>query len=111
MNNDKKRQKRESINAMLAAINKPGDRLMHTQYDILRLISAFPLDTSFDSDSDKVRKALRKDDHALAKLSHDSLLSAFAIMPHGHSIVSTLAERLKTPRGNVDNRGDRKDLD
>lgn len=83
---------------MLAAIN--GDRAQFTtgEYNVLRLIAAYPLDSGFDSGAVSVVESLEKDNHPLATLPHEILTSGDVNDPH---ITLTLSVLNKGPQRNA----------
>ena len=106
MSKTTKMQTQQKINAMLAAINKSDEPFIEGQYNILRVVAAFPLNAKLDSRATEVEKVLREDNHALALLSRSALTSALATCPSGPSIMSMLTETLKRTRGEVDDEAD-----
>jgi len=96
------RQTQHDIDAMLAAINKPGEGYTTGRYNLLRVVAAFPLSANFNSKAAAVTNALREDNHALALLPRSALISALATCPYGPSIMSMLTKTLKRTRGEVD---------
>jgi hypothetical protein len=74
---------------MLAAIND-GDPFTEAQYNLLRVVAAFPLAANFNSPSKVVRDALQEDAHPLAKLSNGALTAELATCEDGKSLVNQL---------------------
>ena len=96
------RQTQHDIDAMLTAINKPGEGFTTGRYNILRVVAAFPLNANFNSRAAEVQNMLREDNHALAILPRSILTSALATCPYGPFIMSMLTKTLKRTRGEVD---------
>ena len=88
---------------MLSAINK-DDRFTEGQYNILRVVAAYPLAASFSSPSHVIERALMDDKHALAVLPRSSLIEVLSNLPCGKSIIEWLdnALKLKRTRDEVD---------
>src|SRR5258708_27452237 len=73
-------QTQHEIDTMLAAINK-NKRFTAGEYNILRLVVAFPLAIDFNSKSLEVQEKLMEDEHALAQLGGTTLTAEFATPP------------------------------
>ena len=94
VNKTKQLEKAQNIGSMLGAINL-GDCFTGLQYNILRVVAAFPLDANFESVSEVVQTAIDEDGHPLAKLSQVILTAELATCPDGKSFVNLLKGKLK----------------
>jgi len=94
VNKTKQLENKQKIESMLGAINL-GDCFTGLQYNILRVVAAFPLDANFGSLSKVVQTALDGDRHPLAKLSQVILTAELATCPDGKSFVNLLQGKLK----------------
>ena len=86
---------------MLGAINQ-GNNFPGQQYNILRVVAAFPFDIDFKSSSKAVQDALREDTHPLAKLPRAVLTAELATCQDGRSFVNQLNGTLKRARAQRD---------
>ena len=82
------------------------DQFTDGEYNILRVVAAFPLDVNFDSTSKKVQESMEKDVHALAKLSQTAFTAELATSPDRRSLLGDLREYLKRSRDKAE--GDRR---
>jgi hypothetical protein len=89
---------------MLAAINKAEDCFTNGEYNILRVVAAYPLDAKLESraPSEEIRSALLEDSHPLATMKHATLLASLATFDRTPSILSCLNGNMKRPREEVD---------
>jgi hypothetical protein len=94
-------KKKKEINNMLKAINKEGC-YTGAEYNILRVVAAYPLDAKFTTASSKVQRALVEDKHPMATLRHAPLLASLASYNSPLTILSSLSTSLKRARGEVD---------
>jgi hypothetical protein len=99
---------KQSIESMLGAINL-GECFTGRQYNILRVVAAFPLDVNFESSSKAIQRALVEDKHPLAALSHVLLTAELATCPDGKSFVDQLKRKLKRDRAEIDEGSDKDD--
>jgi hypothetical protein len=89
---------------MLESINRAEESFTGERYNILRVIAAYPLGASLDSDSPEVQKELEEDSHPLATLDQALLLSSLTPSDSVPSILSSLSLTLKRLRD--DDKGD-----
>lgn len=83
-------------------INKDGGCFTGGQYNILRVIAAYPLNAKFDSTSKHIKSVLGKDQHPLATLRHVPLLASLATDSETCTILSSLQKSLKRQRTDGD---------
>ena len=93
---------KQEINDMLKAINKADDCFTGAQYNVLRVVAAYPLDANFGTRSLEVQKALNEDNHPLASLEHAPLLAALTRCDATPSVLSSLSVSLKRIRSEGD---------
>ena len=86
---------------MLGAINQ-GNHFVGPEYNLLRVVAAFPLDVDFMSSSKAVQDALQEDTHPLAKLPRAVLTAELATFQDGGLFVRQLNGTLKRGRGQRD---------
>jgi len=86
---------------MLDAINQ-GDSFPGLQYNILRVVAAFPLGADFQSSRGAVQEALGEDRHPLARLSRTALTAGLATCQDCKSLLGQLNGKLKTARAELD---------
>ena len=67
-------------------------------FNILRVVAAFPLAANVDSSSKYVKAKLKEDSHPLATLSRERLLDALCATPEGESVVSQLSTMVERAR-------------
>jgi len=92
---------------MLGAINQ-GDRFPGLEYNILRVVAAFPLDANFKSSGSAVQQALGEDKHPLVKLTRGVLTAVLATCQDGKSFVDQLNRGPKRARGELEEGSDDK---
>jgi len=90
---------------MLGAINH-GDSFPGLQYNILRVVAAFPLGADFKSSRGAVQEALGEDRHPLARLSRATLTAELATCQDCKSLLGKLNGKLKTARAELDEGSD-----
>ena len=90
---------------MLGAINQ-GDRFPGLQYNILRVVVAFPLSADVESSGGAVQKALGEDRHPLARLPRAALIAELATCQDGKSFLGQLNGKLKTARAELEEGSD-----
>jgi hypothetical protein len=84
---------------MLAAINKREDAFTGGDFNILRVVAAYPLDVNLHSRSKFDEAALLADRHPLATLKRATLLTSLATSDSTPTILTDLISRLKRSRG------------
>jgi len=101
-NTDEQKEALKTVTEALEAINEPLEAFTKGQYNILRVIVAYPLEADLESSSEKVEAALRQDKHTLARLSRSALLAAVATNPRCTSVLNMLVQSLKRKRDQAD---------
>jgi len=86
---------KEPIKRMLAAINGADSCWTGAEYNILRVVAAFPLAADLDSKSKLVATMLKHDKHPLATLSNVSLVAELVARPESKSCVDSLCRIAK----------------
>jgi len=89
----------QTVTEALEAINLRSEAFTQGQYNILRVIAAYPLEAHLGSSSKEVEAALGEDNHALATLSVTALVAALATTTAGASMMRMLKAELKRLRG------------
>jgi hypothetical protein len=90
---------------MLAAVNN-GASWTGAEFNILRVVTGFPLAANFKSSSQKTQTSLGKDKHPLATLSNARLIEVLNATPGGKSIVDQLTATLKRAREGLEETDD-----
>jgi hypothetical protein len=85
---------KKEVEDMLNSINK-GPCFTGEQFNILRVVAAFPLTSNMNSASTHVQAAIKGDGHPLATLNPEVLFAALARFDGTPSIMSTLTVALK----------------
>jgi hypothetical protein len=101
-------KKQRKINDMLQKINLTDEPPTKGKYHILRVVAAFPLDVNFSTTSKVVRRALEKDEHPLASMSHEGLISALSSTLNGSDMIRQLRDDLQNKGGAADGNGSRR---
>jgi hypothetical protein len=89
---------------MLAAINEQ-DSWTGADYNILRVVAAYPLAADFSSKSKHVAAMLKADNHPLATLSNVPLVEELLARPESKSCVDGLNRLVKRARDKADDEG------
>jgi len=90
---------------MLGAINH-GDCFPGLQYNILRVVTAFPLGADFKSSGGAVQKALGEDRHPLTALPRAALIAELATCQDRKSLLGQLNKELKRARAELEEGSD-----
>lgn len=72
------------------------------QYEVLRVIVAFPLDANFQSTSQKVQEVLTDCTDPLAKLSQTAFSAALVTFRDGKDVLDKMKNPRKRARGQLD---------
>jgi hypothetical protein len=113
VNTPEQKKERKMVNAALKAISTLPEAFTQGQYDILRVIIAFPVLTGGRYASGyasryvfRVEDVFGQDDYILALSSRTALVAVLATIPHGSSIMEMLKETLQRTRAEADLNGD-----
>ena len=79
---------------MLNAINKPKDSFTSGDYNILRVIAAYPQDALLTNPRKTVQAALDADKHPIATMKHVPLSASLALDPEYPPALQFLDESL-----------------
>ena len=90
-----KAQVKQQIDPMLAAINGEDSCWTGAEYNILRVVAAFPLAADFGSKSKLVATMLKDDKHPLAILSSERLVEVLLARPESKSCLDSLRGTVK----------------